>query len=126
MKVVAMIARILLGLAFLVFGMNKYLHFIPMGPMPTGAAGQFIGVLYSTRYINVVGLFEVVSAILLLFNRFVPLALALLAPVLFNILLFHALMLPSGLPIPALLAVLWLVVAYHVRSAFAGLLQRQA
>jgi uncharacterized membrane protein YphA (DoxX/SURF4 family) len=123
MKVVATIARILLGLAFLVFGMNHYLHFIPM-PMPTGAAGQFIGVLFTTRYLNVVAVFEVVPAILLLFNRFVPLAVALLAPVLFNILLFHALMEPSGLPVPVLLTLLWLLVAYHVRSAFAGLFQR--
>jgi hypothetical protein len=126
MKIVAMIARILLGLAFLVFGMNKYLHFLPTGPMPTGAAGQFVAVLVSTRYVNVVGLFEVVSAILLLFNRYVPLALALLAPVLFNIALFHALMEPSGLPIAGLLILLWFVVAYPVRSAFSGLLQRQA
>ncbi|MGC1462276.1 MAG: hypothetical protein WA802_08750 [Terracidiphilus sp.] len=126
MKIVAIIARILLGLAFLVFGMNTYLHFIPMGPMPSGPAGQFLSVLMSTRYANVVGLFEVAPAILLLFNRYVPLALALLAPVLFNIALFHALMEPSGLPIAGLLILLWFLVAYPVRSAFSGLLQRQA
>ena len=124
MKIVAIVARILFALVFLVFGLNTYLHFLPMGPMPAGAAGQFLGVLMSTRYANVVGLFEVVPAILLLFNRFVPLGLALVAPVLFNIALFHALMAPSGLPIAGVLIVLWLLVFYPVRSAFAGLLQR--
>ena len=126
MKIVAMISRILLGLAFLVFGMNTYLHFIPTGPMPPGPAGQFLSVLISTRYDKVIGLFQVVPAILLLFNRFVPLALALLAPVLVNIAIFHALMQPSGLPVAGVVILLWFVVASPVRSAFAGLLQRQA
>jgi hypothetical protein len=126
MKIVSMIARYLLGLGFLLFGMNVYLHYIPMGPLPAGDAGQFLGLLTSTRFANVVGIFEVVPAILLLFNRFVPLALALLAPVLFNILLFHALMAPSGLPMAGFFALLWLLVFYPVRSAFAGLLQRES
>ena len=126
MKIVAMISRILLGLAFLVFGMNTYLHFIPTGPMPPGPAGQFLSVLISTGYDKVIGLFQVVPAILLLFNRFVPLALALLAPVLVNIAIFHALMQPSGLPVAGVVILLWFVVASPVRSAFAGLLQRQA
>lgn len=123
MKIVSLIARYLLALAFLVFGMNHYLHFLPM-TMPTGDAGQFIGLLVSTKYINVVALFEVVPAILFLFNRYVPLGLALLAPVLFNIFLYQALMAPSGLPIPLVLAVLWLLVFYPLRSNFAGLLQK--
>ena len=82
MKIVTMIARLLLGLAFLVFGLNKFLGFIPTPPMPAGAAGQFFEVMMSTHYIQVVGFFEVVSALLLLFNRFVPLGLTLLGPVL--------------------------------------------
>jgi hypothetical protein len=124
MKIVSMIARILLGLAFLVFGMNHYLNFIPTGPIPPGAAGQFMSVLVSTKYINVVALFEVVPAILFLFNRFVPLGLALLAPVLFNILLFLALMQPGYLPVPLVLTLLWFLVFYPLRSSFDGLLQR--
>ena len=124
MKIVSLIARYLLGLAFLVFGMNHYLNFIPMGPIPPGAAGQFMVVLISTKYINVVALFEVVPAIFFLFNRFVPLGLALLAPVLFNILLYLALMQPVYLPMPLALTVLWFLVFYPVRSSFEGLLQR--
>jgi hypothetical protein len=124
MKIVSLIARYLLGLAFLVFGMNHYLNFIPMGPIPQGPAGQFMVLLVSTKYINVVALFEVVPAIFFLFNRFVPLGLALLAPVLFNILLYLALMQPVYLPMPLALTVLWFLVFYPVRSSFEGLLQR--
>jgi putative oxidoreductase len=124
MKIVSMIARILLGLAFLVFGMNHYLSFLHMGSMPAGAAGEFFSLLISTKYINVVAVFEVVPAILFLFNRWVPLGLALLAPVLFNIFLFDALMAPVGLPIAGVLIVLWLLVFYPVRSSFAGLAER--
>jgi putative oxidoreductase len=124
MKIASLIARYLLGLAFLVFGMNHYLNFIPMGPIPPGPAGQFMVVLISTKYINVVALFEVVPAIFFLFNRFVPLGLALLAPVLFNILLYLALMQPGYLPMPLALTVLWFLVFYPVRSSFEGLLQR--
>ena len=78
MKTASLIARYLLALIFLVFGMNHYLNFIPMGPMPLGTAGQFFGALVASRYIYVVAFFEVVPAILLLINRYVPLALVVL------------------------------------------------
>jgi len=92
MKIVAMIARYLLGAAFLVFGLNKFFNFIPSGPPPAGVAGQFMAAMISTKYIMLVGLFEAVGGILLLFNRYVPLALALLAPVIVNILAVNILM----------------------------------
>ena len=123
MKIVAAIARYLLGLIFLVFGSNTFLNFIPQPPPPPGAAGEFSGLLQSTHYMYAVGAVMVVSAILLLANRFVPLALTLLAPVIVNIICFHALMAPAGLPMALFVAVLWGLVAYGVRSAFAGLLQ---
>jgi hypothetical protein len=72
-----------------------------------------------------VGLFQVVPAILLLINRYVPLALALLAPVIVNICLVHILMAPSGLPVAALVVILWFLVAYRVRTAFVGLFQKR-
>ena len=125
MKIAAMIARYLLGLMFLVFGSNNFLHFIPMGPMPPGAAGEFAGLLIATHYMNFLGLIMVVSGILFLLNRYVPLALVLLAPVLVNILLFHILMQPKGVAMGALATVLWFLVAYRVRSAFYGLFQQR-
>jgi hypothetical protein len=124
MKIAATIARYLLGLMFLVFGSNMFLHFIPMGPMPAGLAGQFSAALFAAHYFYVVGAIMVVSAILLLANRYVPLGLVLLGPVLVNILLFHILMAPNGIGMGAFATLLWLLVAYRVRSAFRGLFQK--
>lgn len=123
MKIAATIARYLLGLIFLVFGVNKFLNFIPSGPLPSGAAGQFMGALMSTKYIMLVGLFEGVGGILLLFNRYVPLALALLAPVIVNILAVNVLMAPQGLPSGIVVTILWILVYLRVRSAFLPLYQ---
>jgi putative oxidoreductase len=122
MKIVSTIARLLLGLIFLVFGLNLYLHFIP-APPPTGPLAQFFGVMFETHYIQVVGVFQVVPAILLLINRYVPLALAVLAPVIVNIILTHLLMAPSGLPLAALVTLLWLLVFARVHTAFHPLFQ---
>jgi hypothetical protein len=116
-------ARLLLGMIFLFFGSNLFLNFLH-APMPTGVMGQFSGALFSSHYIYAVGLFQVVPAILLLINRYVPLALALLAPVIVNICLVHILMAPSGLPVAGLVVILWLIVFYRVRSAFSGLFQQ--
>ena len=124
MKITIVIARFLLGLIFLVFGLNGFLHFIP-SPPPSGIAGQFAGALFASNYLVVVFLLQIVSAILLLFNRYVPLALTLLAPIIVNILLFHILMAPSGLPLAIVVTVLWIVVFLSVRSAFAGLVQQR-
>ena len=88
MKIAVLIARILLGLVFLVFGSNAFLHFIPTGPMPPGPAGQFLGALFASHYLYVIGFFQVVPAVLLLANRYVPLALTLLGPMIVNILFF--------------------------------------
>ena len=125
MKITTAIARFLLGLIFLVFGLNGFLHFIPAS-LPSGTAGQFIGALFVSNYLVVVFLFQLISAILLLINRYVPLALTLLAPIIVNILLFHALMALSGLPLALVVTVLWILVFLSVRSAFAGLLQQRA
>jgi putative oxidoreductase len=124
MKITIVIARFLLGLIFLVFGLNGFLHFIH-SPLPSGTAGQFVGALIASNYLIVVFLLQLVSAILLLVNRHVPLALTLLAPIIVNILMFHVLMDPSGLGPAIVVTVLWVVVFLGVRSAFAGLLQRR-
>jgi putative oxidoreductase len=124
MKITSVIARFLLGLIFLVFGLNGFLHFIKAA-MPTGVAGQFIGALAASNYLVAVFLLQIVSAVLLLSNRFVPLALTLLAPIIVNILLFHALMAPAGLGLAMVVAVLWILVFLNVRSAFAGILQQR-
>src|SRR5438876_12064972 len=124
MKITPVIARFLLGLIFLVFGLNGFLHFIPAS-LPSGTAGQFVGALFVSHYLVVVFLLQLVAAVLLLINRYVPLALTLLAPIIVNILLFHLLMALNGLPLALVVTVLWIVVCLIVRSAFAGLLQQR-
>jgi putative oxidoreductase len=122
MKIITVIARFLLGFIFLVFGLNGFLHFIPAS-MPSGIAGQFVGALFVSNYLGVVFLLQIIPAVLLLINRYVPLALTLLAPIIVNILLFHVLMAPSGLGLAIVVTVLWIVVFLSVRAAFGGLLQ---
>ena len=75
MKTTSLIARLLLGLIFVVFGLNGFLHFIPMPP-PTGVAGQFFGAIFASRYWVVIFGVQIIGGLLLLINRFVPLALA--------------------------------------------------
>ena len=118
MKIVTMIARYLLGLMFLVFGSNAFLNFIPMGSMPPGLAGQFMGALFAAHYFYVVGAIMVVSGILFLVNRYVGLGLTLLGPVLFNILVYHLLMNPSGIGMGAFATLLWALVGWEHRIVF--------
>ncbi|HLG99872.1 MAG TPA: hypothetical protein VKX49_26420 [Bryobacteraceae bacterium] len=122
MRTASVIARYLAGVIFLVFGLNGFLNFIPLPP-PEGIAGQFMGALYASHYLGVIFGFQVIAAVLLLINRYVPLALAVLAPVIVNILLFHALMAPSGLPLALFVAVLWTLIFVSVRPAFARLFE---
>jgi putative oxidoreductase len=122
MRTVSVIARYLMGVIFLVFGLNGFLHFIPLPP-PSGVAGQFMGALYVSHFLWVIFAFQVIPGVLLLVNRYVPLALAVLAPVIVNILCFHALMAPSGLPLAIVVAVLWVLIFVEVRPAFTGLFQ---
>ena len=124
MKVVVLIARLLLGAVFVFFGMNLFLNFLH-APMPTGVAGEFSGALASSHYLWFVAAFQVIPGLFLLFNRYVPLGLALLAPVIFNILLFHILMAPSGALLAVIVAMLWMLVFHRHRSAFSGLLQKR-
>src|ERR1700722_13905649 len=122
MRTLSTIARYLAGLIFLVFGLNGFLNFIPLPP-PAGIAGQFMSALYASHYLWVIFAFQVVAALFLLLNRYVPLAVAVLVPVIVNIIAFHALMAPSGLPLALFVAALWLVIFVNVRPAFAGLFQ---
>jgi len=121
MKIATIIARGLLGLVFVVFGSNQFLHFIPM-PMPAGQAGAFIGAMFVTHYLYVVAAVQVAGG-LLLFTRYVPLALTLLGPVIVNILSFHIFMAPSGLPLASIVAALALFLLWRHREHFAGLIK---
>lgn len=120
MKTLILISRILLGLIFTVFGLNGFLNFIP-APPPSGVAAQYFGALFVSHYILAVFVLQLTAGVLLLVDRFVPLSLAILAPILVNIVLFHAFMAPQGFA-PAIIATaLWGVLFQRERDAFAGL-----
>src|SRR3989442_8898141 len=121
MKIVTLIARILLGLVFVVFGLNGFLSFLNTGPAPTGLAGQFLGALILSHYYWVVAALQIAGGALLLVNRFVPLALVLLGPIIVNIICFHVFMNPSGAVPAAVVTVLWLIVFYGKRQYFSGI-----
>jgi putative oxidoreductase len=126
MKKAAAVPRVLLGLIFVFFGSNHLHAFLPSGPPQTGPAGEFTHALTVTHYLFIVGLCEVIPGLLLLINRFVPLALLILGPVIVNILLSGFLMAPLGLPAGIVVAVLWAVVFWQVRGAFAVVFRARA
>jgi putative oxidoreductase len=120
MKYVFAIARLLLGLVFTVFGLNAFLHFFPTPPLP-GLAGQFMGALLGSHYYVIAFGTELIGGALLLSNRYVPLALTLLGPVVVNILGFHMFLNSENMAPAIVVTVLWFVAFWQVRSSFAGL-----
>ena len=120
MKIASLIARLVLGLIFLAFGLNGFLHFIPMPP-PTGVALQFFMAMIATRYWVVIFGVQVIGGVLLLVNRFVPLALVLLGPVIVNVFFFHMFMAPAGLPLAIVVVVLWVLLAVRNKQYFSSI-----
>ena len=124
MKITTIIARSLLGLIFVTFGSNMFLHFIPLPPPPQGSpASQFFTALFLSHYVYVVGAVQVVGGLILLSGRYVPLGLTLLGPVIVNILCFHAFMAPEGLPMAGVVSALALFLLWRYRENFAGLVK---
>ena len=111
---IALGARLLMGLLFLVFGLNGFLQFIPVPP-PSEAAGNFLGALFQTGYMfPIIKSVEVLVGVLLLANVFVPLALLLITPIIVNIVLLHIILDPAGIATSIVLLVLHsiLTIAY--------------
>lgn len=120
MKIALLIIRLLLGLVFFVFGLNAFLNFIP-AELPQGVAGEYVKILIQSHYVLFVGGFQAVGGALLLVNRYVPLALTLLGPVIVNILLFHLLLNHQGAGGAILVTIFWGILAFHHRQYFASL-----
>ena len=121
MRIVVIIARVLLGLVFFVFGLNGFLQFMP-NPPPTPAAGAFFGALLATHYMFflIFGT-QVLGGALLLIGVAVPFALTILAPVIVNILCFHIYLSPALLPMALVVAAFELFLVWYYRAAFAPL-----
>ncbi|MCC8424245.1 DoxX family membrane protein [Mucilaginibacter sp. UR6-11] len=123
MKIAVLIARILLGLIFVVFGLNFFFPFMPKQPMPTGAAGAFAGGLWGSGYFfQYLKVIEIVSGLFLLLNRYTAFFLLALLPISVNIFLYHAILLPAGIPVGAVVIVLniFLCIGYikYYKSVF--------
>jgi uncharacterized membrane protein YphA (DoxX/SURF4 family) len=123
MKIITMIVRILLGLVFVVFGSNAFLHFIPVPPLPDTPSGRFLSAMFESHYIYGVAAIEVLGGLLLVVGRYVPLGLALLAPIIVNIVFYHTFMDQSGLGMAAVVSLLAVFLVWRYREAFAGLLR---
>ena len=126
MRITTIGMRILLGAIFLFFGLNHVFNFLPSGPTPSGHAGQFLAAMMAVKYFYLVGLAEAVPGLFLILNRFVPLALLVLAAVIVNIDFVDLTMAHIGLPMGALVTILWIYLAYRYRAAFSGVLRPQA
>ena len=123
MKILTIIVRVLLGLAFCVFGANAFLRFLPMPEPPPNLAGDYIKVFFASGYVYFIGGFQLLGGLLLLIGKFVPLGLTILAGVIVNIIIFHALMAPEGFPPAIVVTVLELFLVWRYREAFMPLLK---
>ncbi len=119
------VARVLLGLPFVVFGLNGFLQFLPMQPMEGGAAAFMGGLAAAPYFFPLLKTTEIVAGLMLLSGRLVPLGLTLLAPILVNILAFHV-FLAGGAGISVLLTALAAYLAYAYRGAFRSVLDPHA
>jgi putative oxidoreductase len=126
MKIATIIVRVLLGLVFTIFGLNGFLNFIPAPPPPPGLAGQFIAVFLESHWSLFVSGFQVIGGVLLLSGFYIPLALAILGPVLVNILLYHLLINQMGGSIAVVVALLWVFLFWRYRKYFASLFVQKA
>ena len=122
------VARILMGLMFFVFGLNGFLHFIPQPktPMPDGVMALMGGFMKSGYMMPLIFGTQTLVGALLLLNRFVPLALALIAPVIVNIIAFHLFLMPSTIAPGIVVLVLEIYLAWSYRQAFLPMLVMRA
>jgi len=123
MKIFTIIARVLLGLVFVIFGSNAFLHFLPMPPLPQGVAGEYLHAFFASGYVYFIGGFQVIGGLLLLIGCFVPLGLTILGAIIVNIWLFHILMAPEGLPTAIVVTILELFLVWRYRDAFRGIVR---
>ena len=122
MKLASTVARYLLGLAFTVFGLNGFFHFLPQPPPTNPLAIQFFQAVTQSHFMALIFFLQLVSGLLLLSGRFVPLALTLLAGIILNILNYHIVMDPKNIGAGVFVAILWVLVFISYRESFRPLL----
>src|SRR5579862_5773591 len=120
MKIAALIARILLGVVFLISGLNNLHPFMPM-QMPPGDAGTLSTIMFMHHWIMFHGLLYVIAGVLLIVGRYVPVGLVILGPILVNILLFHLTLLPAGITPGLICSALEIFLIWAYWPAFRGI-----
>lgn len=121
MNKIALVSRILMGLGFVVFGLNGFFQFLPQPPLPEGSMKFLGGLMAAPYFFPLLKGTEVLMGLLLLANRLVPFALVVLSPIVIHIFLFHAFLAPDGMIVPILFVVMQILIAYDRRESFAGL-----
>lgn len=120
--IIVTVSRIILGALFTLAGLGGFIFsFVGTPPPVPGLAGEFQHVFFASHWVLYVDAVEFVIGVLLLSNRFIILALTMLAAVLTNILAFHITMQPAGIVPGAIATGLWFVLFRHYRTSFAPL-----
>jgi len=127
MKITVLISRLLLGLIYLIFGVDYFLKFIPYQPVHTGAAETFkMGLVAAGYFYPMLKTIQIIGGLSLLLNRFAPFFAVVLFPISLNVLLFHTLLAPSGWPMGVTLMVPNLLLGYGYRKYYAGMFVAKA
>lgn len=118
MKIITIISRYLMALILLVFGVNKFMHFMPM-PEMSGEAGKLMGALVSAGYfMPILGIVMILTGLALVFKKHTALMLVIMAPITLNILLFHLILDPANIMMAAVLTVLHIIMFYAYRGSY--------
>jgi putative oxidoreductase len=117
MKIATLIARVLLGLVFTIFGLNFFFHFIPQPP-PAGDAGALATIMFTHGWFTFLGVLYVIAGVLLLIGRYVGIALTILGPIIVVILLFHVTLAPEAIGMALVVAALEIFLIYAYRNHF--------
>lgn len=125
MKIAIIIARILLGAIFFVFGLNGFFQFIPVPDMPP-KANDFMALMVGSGWLSVVKVLEITGGLALLTGRWIPLGLTILGPVVVNIILFHIFLAPAGMGLAIVTLVLEIFLIWAYRGHFQSLFASQA
>ena len=114
---VTMALRIIFGIFCLVFGINKFLNFMPFPPIP-GDGGTLLEIYTTSGFLKIIGVLEIIFGLLLIVGKFVPLALTVLVAIMFNAIIFHALHFIGGIGGAVAGLALSLILVYAYRDSF--------
>nr|WP_294944067.1 DoxX family membrane protein [uncultured Mucilaginibacter sp.] len=128
MKIAVLISRLLLGVLYLVFGLDYFLHFIPyQPPLHPGAAGVFkAGLMAAGYFYPMQKVVQVLGGLSLLSNRYAPFSAVVLFPISLNVFLFHTLLAPEAWEMGVLLLLPNLLLGWGYRKYYSSMFVQKA